>query len=163
MSPAIIYRPAVSEDISSITALLIKLNQEEGNDSDVNGSALAHDLFGKDRRMNVGALIAEDTGTVIAVALYYLGYDVLTTAYGYHLSDIVVEGAYRRKGIATKLIGHLAAQNMAEGGEWISLTVLSKNEAARMLYNQLGMVHVPVEFFAGGKRTLTRIAQQAGV
>jgi GNAT superfamily N-acetyltransferase len=152
-------RASTPDDVISIAGLLTQLNRIEGKPEHVDMEALAQGLFAPARKVDVRALVAERAQKVIAVALYYPGYDILTSAYGYHLGDIVVEETQRRTGIGRLLFAALGAQNLAEGGEWISLTVLSRNAAAQGFYAMLGMTHVPVEFFAVGKSALTKLVQ----
>lgn len=162
MTSTTIYRPALENDVATIARLLTELNLAEGSDKVVDEMALAGSLFARDRKMDLAALVAEENKQVVGVVLYYLGFDVLTTSYGYHLADIVVAEGQRGRGIGSGLLAALSAQNLAQGGEWISLTVLESNTRAHAFYTKHHMVHVPVDFFAGGRTTLAAIAKNAG-
>jgi len=148
----------VESDTPAIAELLTQLNRVEGNPRVMDAPTLHAGLFGATRKVDLRALVAVQGAAVVAVALYYQGYDILTAVHGYHLGDFVVEEASRRRGIGKRLFAALGAQNLAEGGEWISLTVLSHNRAAQGFYTMLGMRHVPVEFFAVGQSTLIQLA-----
>ncbi len=154
MSTSPTIRAATEQDAAAIAALLTQLNRVENNPSTVEAGPLADALK---RAEPLQALVACDAETVVAVVLYYRGYDVLTGAYGYHLADFVVDEAYRHQGIGKRLFATLATQNLDAGGEWISLTVLRENRDAQAFYAALGMAHVPVDFFAIGKRSLQSI------
>jgi len=158
LSTSVTIRAAWKEECAAITALIEELARAEGNPRVVDGAALEAALFGKDRPATLCALVATQGETVVATVLYYPGYDVLTTSAGYHLADIVVTEPFRRQGIARRLFAALAQQNLAAGGEWISLTVLRSNAAAQGFYAALGLVQVAVDFFAAGPRQLMRIA-----
>ncbi len=151
MSTPATIRAAHADDATAIAALLTQLNRVENNPNVVETAPLAAALALAEP---LRALVACDAETVIAVVLYYRGYDVLTAAYGYHLADFVVDEKYRHHGLGKRLFATLAAQNLDEGGEWISLTVLRENRDAQAFYAALGMAHVPVDFFAIGKRAL---------
>jgi GNAT superfamily N-acetyltransferase len=157
LSTSITLRAATEQDAAAIAALLTQLNRVENNPNVVEAAPLAEALASAEP---LRALVACDAETVIAVVLYYRGYDVLTAAYGYHLADFVVDEAYRHQGIGKRLFAMLAAENLDMGGEWISLTVLRENRDAQAFYAALGMAHVPVDFFAIGKRALTALTEQ---
>ena len=94
---------------------------------------------------------------VIGTALYYPGYDVLSASRGYHLADFVIDENHRRNGLGYQLFAAVAAENLREGGEWISLTVLRKNASAQAFYAKLGMTHVAIDFYAIGPIALAAL------
>lgn len=151
-------RDAQQEDISAVAGLLTQLNEAEGNKTVCNADGLHRALFGEAREVDVRALVAERGAQVVGALLYYRGYDVLTATYGNHLADFVVDENLRRQGIGKRLFGALAEHTLKERGEWVSLTVLSRNKAARGFYNSLGMTQVAVDFFAIGQRGLMSVA-----
>lgn len=152
-----IIRAAVRTDSPTIAALLGELNRGEGNMRTIDARAIEQALF-TPRAVELRAYVAEKAGQVVAAALYYSGYDTLTASEGYHLADIIVTQAHRRCGIARALLGTLAAQALREGGQWISLTVLRENAAARGFYQSLGMTEVAVDFFAMGPSALMKLS-----
>ena len=151
------FRAATETDVTAITGLLNQLNQAEGNPTVMHEENVRSGLFGTDRKVPLRALLAIHNEAIIGAVLYYVGYDILTSVNGYHLGDLVVDSAYRRQGVGRALFAALAAQNLEEGGEWISLTALSKNTPALNFYRGLGMVNVAVDFFAAGKIILQDI------
>ena len=55
-----------------------------------------------------------------------------------HISDLVVETAFRRQGIAAALMARAEERAMALGAERVSLTLWRFNAGARSLYEELG-------------------------
>ena len=55
-----------------------------------------------------------------------------------HVEDVYVRPSYRRQGVATALVHHLAAAFRERGVEHIALDVDVGNDAARTLYERLG-------------------------
>ena len=157
--PSIHFRSATIFDVPAITNLLNQLNVAEGNPTVMNSADIENGLFGATRKVPLRALLATHNDRVIGAVLYYIGYDILTSVNGYHLGDLVVDAAYRRNGVGKQLFAALAQQNLEEGGEWISLTALSNNIPAVNFYKRIGMVDVPVKFFAAGKRILANLIE----
>ncbi len=151
-------RPAQPADIPAIAALLSELNSVEGYAQQADADEIGRALFSPMREVKLSALVAESGEAVIGVVLFYPGYDTLSGVEGYHLADIVVTQACRRRGVARALVKALAAMALSEGKEWVSLTVLKKNDAARGFYQSLGMSEVAVDFFAMGKMALNRLS-----
>lgn len=144
----------------AIAGLLNQLSRAEGNPHIASAAALDHTLFGETRAVEVRALVAVEKSIPIATAIYYRGYDVTSASYGYHLADFVVDLDHRRTGLGRELFTQLAAQNLAEGGEWVSLTALSSNAAAKAFYGALGLIHVPVDFLAIGAAGLRQLVHR---
>jgi GNAT superfamily N-acetyltransferase len=59
-----------------------------------------------------------------------------------HVTDIYVRPNARNRGLATELLGGLAAGMRDLGAEWVSLKVQTTNSPARMLYERLGFTDV---------------------
>lgn len=148
------FRAATEADVIAVTGLLTQLNRAEGNPKVMDAALLHEGLFGTNRIVPLRALLAVCGDHIAGAALYYTGYDILTSVIGYHLGDLVVDETMRRRGVGRALMAALAKQNFAEGGEWISLTALVSNPRAVAFYSALGMVDVPVKFFAAGKYIL---------
>ena len=148
MAASLEIRVAERADCETIAALLTQLNHGEGNE-------VARALFSPAREVMVSALVAVEDEAVIGVVLYYPGYDTLSASYGHHLADIIVSEGKRGRGIGKLLVKALAKLTLAAGKEWISLTVLQRNDAAHGFYKALGMTQVSVHFFAAGKQALS--------
>lgn len=157
MSASSFIRAGVERDIPAIAGLLNALNQSEGYATITNEAALRAALFGADREVALHALVAVEDEAVIATLLYYAGYDTLSASVGYHLADMVVAHQHQRRGVGKMLVQALAKQVLAEGKEWVSLTALTRNDAARGFYRSLGMTQVDVAFYAMGKTVLAQL------
>lgn len=157
MPDTITIRPATPHDVDAIAALLTELNLSEGRDVVAQPHAIAQALFADGREVKVEALVAQDAGEVVGTLLYYAGYDTFSASLGYHLADMVVAHAHRRHGVGKALVRALSQRALVEGKEWISLTALTSNDAARAFYHTLGMTEVSVDFFAMGKQAMTQL------
>ena len=157
MTSPITIRTAIDTDCSAIAQLMSELNREEGYDVVCDEAQIAAALFDKDAPTALYALVAQAGDGVVGALLYYSGYDTLSASYGHHLADIVVTKAHRQSGIGRALMKALAARTLAENKEWVSLTVLKRNAAAREFYSALGMTQVDVDFFAMGKQALAQL------
>lgn len=149
-------RTATISDLSDVAVLVQVLNREEGYDISAPVDALEEVLFDKRARVPMRAMLAVVNKRTVGLALYYWGYDTVSATYGYHLADIVVEKAARGARVGTQLFNALAQQCLREEGQWISLTVLQRNERAQRFYRQRGMVEVAVNFYAIGPQGLAR-------
>jgi ribosomal protein S18 acetylase RimI-like enzyme len=157
LSTSVTIRPAILSDVPAMVALLDELNRAEGYQTSISATDLASVMFGDDTRVQMQALVVENNAKTIAVALYYWGFDTLSASYGYRLADIVVTKRLRRKSIGKQLFKALAADCLQRDGQWISLTVLKNNAAAKKYYQSLGLTQVEVDFFAIGPQALHRL------
>lgn len=157
MSVSSFIRAGVERDIPAIAALLTALNRSEGYTTITDEAALRDALFGDGREVALHALVAVEGEEVVATLLFYAGYDTLSASVGYHLADMVVAHTHQRRGIGKLLVQALAKQTLAEGKEWVSLTALTRNDAARAFYQSLGMTQVDVAFYAIGRTALAQL------
>ena len=104
--------------------------------------------------------VAEQGGVVVGFAFIYVGYNLESAEYGYHLADICVDKASQREGIGKALMQHIAEFVLADGKFWLSWTVLDDNEAAMCFYDALKAMDVPVAFKALGPKGLRRLADK---
>jgi ribosomal protein S18 acetylase RimI-like enzyme len=143
-------RAATPSDMDAMLALLAELYQEEGSPY-VQDSAMLHQaLFGAVCSMRLRGLVAENEGVVLGLVFYYSGYDVSSSTFGFHLTDIIVQKQVRRSGIGRTLFAQMTAQCISENGVWLSLTVLPRNTAARAFYQSLGFSKEKVDFHTMG-------------
>ena len=157
MSTSVTIRAATLADIPSLVALLAELNREEGYPNSISAEELAQMLFGEHRRVQMQAITAEHDGITVGAVLYYWGVDTVSASYGYHLADIIVTKSARRQSIGKQLFKALAADCLQREGQWISLTVLKQNKAAKSYYLALGLTPVDVDFFAIGPQALGKL------
>jgi GNAT superfamily N-acetyltransferase len=73
------------------------------------------------------------------------GYLQLRSASGY-VFNVSVNEAYRRRGVASRLMDHLAAETARHGRRWLALQVDENNQGARQLYQRLGYIHYHTDY-----------------
>lgn len=152
-----IIRDAVRGDAKMIAALLMELSRDEGKPCPLTEQKIETMLF-TPQAVELRAIVCVVNNEIVGNALYYWGYDTLSESSGYHLADMVITHMHRRAGIGRALLAYLAAQVLREGGQWLSLTVLKSNEAARGFYDALGLTQVDVDFFAMGPSALMKLS-----
>lgn len=160
MVEPVMIRTAILADVTAIADLLTELNHEEENDVIANGDAIKAALFGDARPVEVSALVAVAGETIIGTVLYYPGYDTLSASYGHHLADIIVTKTARGRGTGKALLQGLAKLTLDSKKEWVSLTVLKRNDVAHEFYKALGMTQVSVHFFAAGEKALSTLLRK---
>lgn len=153
MSTLLTVRPYHPNDIPRMAELITELNEREGYAQKMTPDALAK-VFAADAPVRVYAFVAMADGKVVGLLMYYDGYDTLTNSYGCHLMDMVVTRSHRRQGLGETLLKTLMAQVEQLNYQWISLTVLRKNEEAKTFYAALGFTEVSVDFYAIGKTAM---------
>ena len=154
MVEPVIIRTATPADVAAMAELLSELNHEEENDVIADAGAITAALFGDARAVAVSALVAVSGNTIVGTLLYYPGYDTLSASYGHHLADIIVTKTARGHGTGKALLQALAKLTLDEKKQWVSLTVLKRNDVAHEFYRALGMTQVSVHFFAAGEKAL---------
>jgi len=105
----------------------------------VNSEALLHDaLFGE--RPAAEAAVARWDGEAVAFALWFQTYSTWTGRAGMWLEDLFVQPPYRKRGVGTALLTHLASVCMDRGYSRFEWSVLDWNEPALGFYRGLGAV-----------------------
>ncbi len=145
--PEIAVRPATTADAESIARLY-----EELHDAEWNGRPpfpIALEAFLEEIRT---VLTASDVRVLVAVA----GTEVVGTArvelgsrpHGpiAEIRRVVVTQAWRRRGIATRLMTAAEAAALALGTGSLRLTVVSGNDDARRFYERLGYSEFAVRY-----------------
>ncbi len=134
MTGAAALRPAGPDDVGEILAMIRELATFEELADQVVCTAedLERALFGPDAAVRV--TLAEVDGAVAGHALWFRTFSTFLGRTGIWLEDLYVRPAYRRRGVAAQLLGHLKATS--EGRvEW---TVLDWNADAIAFYRGLG-------------------------
>lgn len=160
MSTLLTVRPYHPNDIPRMAELITELNEREGYEHAMNAENLAK-VFAADAPVRVYAFVALADGKLCGLLMYYDGYDTLTNSYGCHLTDMVVSLSHRRQGLGETLLKTLMAQVEQLNYQWVSLTVLKKNDEARSFYKSLGFTEVAVDFFAIGSKAMVRLIRSA--
>ena len=84
------------------------------------------------------AHMAEIDGQIAATAVWFLNFSTWDGVAGIYLEDLYVRPAFRRRGLARKLLAPLAAECVARGGTRLSWAVLNWNVNAIALYDSAG-------------------------
>jgi len=93
-------------------------------------------LFGK--RPYAEAFVAEVDGKVVASATYFYNFSTFLMKPGIYLEDLFVLPEYRRRGIATALLKHLAHYAVEQGCGRFEWSVLDWNQDAIAVYKKMG-------------------------
>lgn len=137
---AIEIRAAYPEDVSTIFALIKALSEYE---------KLAHELVGSEADLHEGlfgampyaeVVIAEVDGQAAGMALYFYNFSTFLMKPGIHLEDLFVLPEFRRRGVATALLKHLAAFALSKDCGRLEWSVLDWNEDAIAFYKRIGAV-----------------------
>ena len=97
---------------------------------------VARDFLGP--RARVYCDLAEWEGKAAAIAIWFRTYGTFAAAPIVHLEDIYVAPEFRRRGIATALIKHLARRASDENALRLEWTVLNWNTGAIDFYSRIG-------------------------
>lgn len=98
----------------------------------------ARALFGTPPR--VFAMLVEDEGTPIGLALYYFNFSTFMAQPGLYLEDIFVDPAYRGRGIGKAIFKVLASRALDQGCARMEWSVLDWNAPSIAFYRSLGAV-----------------------
>jgi len=85
-----------------------------------------------DRRTSWPVVLEDEDGRLAAYLVAWLVADEV------HLGNIAVAPAYRRRGLARRLLAALERKGCERGARLVTLEVRRSNEAARALYEDLG-------------------------
>lgn len=153
--PRWFIREAKPEDAKDVVRMARALAKHEGSSSTFTQAEYLRHCVGEERAIHVlvaeAVSASEASAEAVAFLMYYPGYDLATAARGNHLGDMYVDEAWRKRGVGRALFAELSRLTLAEGGKWISWTVLKMNEAAHEFYKSLNAVQVGVDFMAIGE------------
>ncbi len=82
-------------------------------------------------------VVAESAGEVVAFALYFFTYSTWEGRQSLYLEDLYVRQSVRRRGVASALMGQLAAIALERGCRRFDWSVLRWNAGAIALYDDL--------------------------
>jgi GNAT superfamily N-acetyltransferase len=134
----VIVRDAVSADVPQILEFIRGLGEYERLSTQVvaTEAALRATLFGNHRYAEV--LIAECAGRPAGFALFFHNYSTFLAQPGIYLEDLFVDPAYRKRGVGTALLHHLAGLTLARGCGRLEWSALDWNRLAIDFYLGLG-------------------------
>ncbi len=130
--------PAVPEDAAILLGFIRELAEYEHLAHAVSATEedLRRTLFGRDAYAH--ALIARLDGQPAGFAVYFFSYSTFLGRPGLYLEDLYVRPAARRRGIARRLLAHLAGIALERGCGRMEWAVLDWNERAIGFYVSLG-------------------------
>ena len=112
----------------------------DGNNLGTRDEAVTTETWGRltNTESNVCGLVAEENGQIIGLVHYILHPTTGSLKPVCYMQDVFTAPDHRRKGVARKMIQHLA--NLGKG-QWARMYWLaeSDNDAAQKLYQNLGM------------------------
>jgi GNAT superfamily N-acetyltransferase len=131
-------RRARPEDAGAIADMIHGLAEFEhaADQCTVTEKQIATALFGSSPIAH--AHVAEVDGAVAAMALWFLNFSTWDGVSGIFLEDLFVRPAFRRRGLARKLLAALAAECVDSGYTRLSWAVLNWNTDAIALYDAVG-------------------------
>ncbi|MDX2240979.1 MAG: GNAT family N-acetyltransferase [Leptolyngbyaceae cyanobacterium bins.302] len=136
-------RSATPEDTEALFQLIQALAEYEKLSHQVTGDVeqLRSHLFGA--RQYIDAIVAEVDGAIVGFALFFYNYSTFLTKPGIYLEDLFVLPEYRRLGLGTALLTHLAQRAVAEGCGRLEWSVLDWNAPAISFYQRMGADVLP--------------------
>lgn len=138
MTPSI--RPAIPADVPTILRFVRELaDYEKAADQVVATEALLHQAMFEGVPA-AEAVIAEQDGVPIGLALYFFNFSTWSGMHGLYLEDLFVTPEARGSGAGTALLRHLAGVAIDRGCARFDWAVLDWNKPALDFYKSLGAV-----------------------
>jgi GNAT superfamily N-acetyltransferase len=133
-----VIREASPADVPAVLHLIRELATYEREPDAVVATEddLRTTLFGSDPR--ACCLVAEDAGTVVGFALYFLNFSTWLGRHGIYLEDLFVSPEARGAGHGKALLRELARIAVANGFGRVEWAVLDWNTPAQQFYSSLG-------------------------
>lgn len=133
-----LIRRARPGDEVEITAMIRELAEFEraSDDCTVTEKQMHTALFG-DQPVAHGFVVEVD-GQIAATAVWFLNFSTWDGVAGVYLEDLYVRPAFRRRGLARKLLSTLAAECVQHGYTRLTWAVLNWNVNAIALYDAVG-------------------------
>ena len=131
-------RPATADDAVLLTAMIRELAEFERLEGEMNNTPedLLRDGFGPHPKFR--AVIAQWDGHPVGYAIFFEFYSSFQGRAGLFLDDLFVRPAFRKHGIGSALIKHVAGIAWKEKYFCMRWEVLDWNQQAIDFYNNLG-------------------------
>ncbi len=139
---SILIRDAAPADLPEILRLVHALAEYEREPDAVEATIddFARALFPQDGTPTTYALIVEDDGAVVGMAVWFVTFSTWTGRNGIWLEDLFVDPANRGAGTGKALLTRLAQICVERGWTRLEWTVLTWNEPAIAFYEALGSI-----------------------
>ena len=133
-------RPATIDDAALLAAMIRELAEYEhlAHELGMTEQDILRDGFGE--RPKFRSVIAEWDGAPVGYAMFFEFYSSFQGRAGLFLDDIFVRPAFRKHGIGTSLLAHVAGIAWREKYFCMRWEVLDWNKPAIDFYNSLGAV-----------------------
>jgi GNAT superfamily N-acetyltransferase len=131
-------RPALATDLPVMLALIRELADHQREPTAVAATEEGMRAVFFDGSPAVHALVAEEDGAVVGLAVWYLSYSTWTGSHGIYLEDLVVAAGARGRGHGRALIERLARICVERGFARLEWSVLHWNHSAAGFYRSLG-------------------------
>jgi GNAT superfamily N-acetyltransferase len=138
IDPMLSIRPAAADDAALLSAMILELAVFEHleHEFSMTAEAIVRDGFGA--RPKFRAVIAHWDGEPVGYAIFFDFYSSFQGRAGLFLDDLFVRPAFRKRGIGTALIKHVAGIAWKEKYFCMRWEVLDWNKPAIDFYNNLG-------------------------
>jgi GNAT superfamily N-acetyltransferase len=137
----ITLRQATPSDAPAIHTMILEL----ADSLDANGrvTSTAGDIRGalSGDEPAVHAIIAENEGRPVGVAVFFLTFSTWRGARGVYLQDLFVRADAQATGLGRRLVDSVVAWARERGASHLRLSVDRRNSAARAFYEAVGMTH----------------------
>lgn len=127
-----LIRQATTADVPALHALVAELADYVGERHNFTATTTAYAADMADGFYE--ALVAEDDGKVIGMALYYFTYSTWKGRMVY-LEDFVLDPAYRRRGIGQQLWDALLERGRSRGCKLLKWQIIDTNTEAMKFYH----------------------------
>lgn len=133
---SLVIREATAEDAAAVMSLVRELAEFE---------RLSHEVVGDEAMMrealasgHSAALLAEQDGAPIGLALYFHNFSTFLARRGIYLEDLYVKPEFRKLGVGRALLRRLARLAVERGCGRFEWAVLDWNVDALRFYESLG-------------------------
>lgn len=151
--------PAVRSDSADIVRMMAALAEHERDPTaNFDLETAARDLFSE--KPWITAHVARANDLVCGAALWHIAYETSFAARGAYVISLWVDPPFRRRGIATRLIGAVADAVAKEGGIYVWWASKPWNREAHATYASMNAVKEPVMAHALVGRAFERLADK---
>jgi ribosomal protein S18 acetylase RimI-like enzyme len=140
---AVVVRAAAAVDVDRVAALFDAYRQFYGAESDVAAArTFLADRLARDESVVLVALASHDGGDpdLAGFAQLYRSFSSVSLGRIVILNDLYVDPAWRRSGVARRLVDEATAWATRSGAIRLELATQHTNRSARALYDALGFV-----------------------
>lgn len=134
-------RKASADDAKEVHSLILELAEHMSAREKVGSSVedIRAALLGSEPAVH--ALMAEQDGHPVGVAIFFLSFSTWRGSNGVYLQDVYVRPNMRTTGTGRKLISRVVAWAADHGADHLRLSVDTDNIEARSFYEHLNLLH----------------------